>query len=147
MISRVLDEERANVCDTLLTKLIQDERQYDNLIDENFVVHDWFKNVTKNTDNILLCYEEDNIIEGFIFLKLIESDNKKGYVIDSLYVDTMYRNQGIASKLMSTALDMIKDADIAFIDISVMANNKIAYSLYKKFGFDVFKINLRKNIQ
>jgi len=146
MISRVLDEERANVCDTLLTKLIQDERQYDNLIDENFVVHDWFKNVTKNTDNILLCYEEDNIIEGFIFLKLIESDNKKGYVIDSLYVDTMYRNQGIASKLMSTALDMIKDADIAFIDISVMANNKIAYNLYKKFGFDVFKINLRKNI-
>ena len=59
MIIRVLDEERANACDILLTKLIQDERKYDNSINENFVVKDYFKNVIKDENNILLCYEED----------------------------------------------------------------------------------------
>jgi FtsZ-binding cell division protein ZapB len=34
MIRRIYDEISANYCDTLLTKLIQDEKQYDNTIDE-----------------------------------------------------------------------------------------------------------------
>ena len=47
MIIRVLDEERASTCDILLTKLIQDERQYDNSIDKDFVVNNYFKNIKK----------------------------------------------------------------------------------------------------
>ena len=54
MIIRVLDEEIANICDELLTKLIRDERKYDNSIDENFKVKDYFKNVIKNNDNVFL---------------------------------------------------------------------------------------------
>ena len=103
MIIRVLDEERANVCDMLLTKLIQNEKQYDNSIDEGFVVTDYFKNVIKNKNNILLCYEEDKTIKGYIYLKLINNDNRKGYLIDGLYVDAKYRNNGIATKLIENA--------------------------------------------
>ena len=144
MIIRVLDEERAGICDMLLTKLIQDERQYDNSIDKDFVVNNYFKNTIKNKNNILLCYEEDNIIKGYIYLKPVNSDNQKGYLIDGLYVDIAYRNNGIATKLIDNALTIIKDVD--FIDINVMSQNIDAINLYKKFGFNEFKISLRKNI-
>ena len=144
MIIRVLDEERASTCDILLTKLIQDERQYDNSIDKDFVVNNYFKNIIKNKDNILLCYEEDNIIKGYIYLKPVINDNTKGYLIDGLYVDAKYRNNGIATKLIDNALTIIKNVD--FIDINVMSQNINAINLYKKFGFNEFKISLRKNI-
>ena len=144
MIIRVLDEERASTCDILLTKLIQDERQYDNSIDKDFVVNNYFKNTIKNENNILLCYEEDNIIKGYIYLKPVNNDNQNGYLIDGLYVDIAYRNNGIATKLIDNALNIIKDVD--FIDINVMSQNIDAINLYKKFGFNEFKISLRKNI-
>lgn len=144
MIIRVLDEERASTCDILLTKLIQDERQYDNSIDKDFVVNNYFKNIIKNENNILLCYEEDNIIKGYIYLKPVNNDNQNGYLIDGLYVDIAYRNNGIATKLIDSALTIIKDVD--FIDINVMSQNIDAINLYKKFGFNEFKISLRKNI-
>ena len=144
MIIRVLDDERANICDNLLTKLIQDERQYDKSIDKGFVVKDYFKNVIKNEENILLCYEENNIIKGYIYLKQIINNNKKGYLIDGLYVEELYRNKGIASKLIEKALNITKDNGIEVLEINVMSQNKKAIKLYKKYGFNEFKICFRK---
>ncbi len=146
MIIRVLDEERASTCDILLTKLIQDERQYDNSIDKDFVVNNYFKNIIKNENNILLCYEEDNIIKGYIYLKPVNNDSQNCYLIDGLYVDNEYRNKGIATKLIENALNIIKETNVAVVDINVMANNSVAISLYKRFGFNEFRISLRKNI-
>ncbi len=146
MIFRIFDDERASVCDNLLTKLIQDERKYDSSIDKNFIVKDYFKNVIKNKDNILLCCEEDKIIKGYIYLKSIIANNKKGFLIDGLYVDENYRNNGIATNLMETALSIIKNTDVEFININVLAHNKNAINLYKKFGFSEFKINLKKDL-
>lgn len=144
MVIRVFDEERANICDNLLTKLIQDETQYNSSIDKNFIVKDYFKNVIKNKDNILLCYEDEKIIKGYIYLKLIISDNMRGYLIDGLYVEEDYRNNGIATKLIKDALTMIKDVN--FIDINVMSQNTRAINLYKKIGFKEFKKCLRKDL-
>ena len=146
MIIRVLDEERASTCDILLTKLIQDERQYDNSINKDFVVNNYFKNIIKNENNILLCYEEDNIIKGYIYLKAVNNDSQKGYLIDGLYVEIKYRNNGIATKLIENALNVIKDTNVAVVDINVMANNNVAINLYKHFGFNEFRIGLRKNV-
>ena len=146
MIIRVLDEERASTCDILLTKLIQDERQYDNSINKDFVVNNYFKNIIKNENNILLCYEEDNIIKGYIYLKPVNNDSQNCYLIDGLYVDNEYRNKGIATKLIENALNVIKETNVAVVDINVMANNSVAISLYKRFGFNEFRISLRKNI-
>ncbi len=146
MIVRVLDVERANICDDLLTKLIQDERKYNNFIDKHFVVKNYFQNVIKNENNILLCYEEDAMIKGYIFLKSIEDNNRKGYLIDGLYVIERDRNKGIATKLIESALNVIKDKNVYFVDINVMANNSVAINLYKSFGFNEFEITFRKDI-
>ena len=144
MINRVYDEEKARACDDLLTKLIQDERNYDNSIEKDFVVKDYFKNVIKNKNNILLCFEEDNIIKGYVYIKPINVNNRKGYLIDGLYVEKDYRNNKIATKLIDEAIKIIENTDAKFIDINVLANNEIARKLYKHLNFNEFKISMRK---
>ena len=143
MIIRVFDDKRAEVCDDLLTKLIQDERQYNKFIDEKFIVKDYFKNVIKDDNNILLCYEEDNLVVGYVFLKQVICDDVKGYLIDGLFVEKEYRNRGIATKLLKESLNIVKDKDICFVDVGAMAENKTSLNLYKSLGFKEFKINLR----
>ena len=133
MIERVYDEKLADNCDQLLTLLIRDEKQYDNNIDDNYEVKDYFKNVIKNKENILLCYKDNDVIKGYIYLKRVIENDKKGYLVDGLYVLEDYRRQGIAKKLVDYALKLIKDSE--FININVMADNKNAINLYKSFGF------------
>lgn len=144
MIERVFNKEIANSCDELLTKLIQDERQYDKSIDKDFIVNNYFKNIVKNEENILLCYKQENKVVGYIFLKPICNDTQKGYLIDGLYVDKQYRHNGIGKLLVKEAIQLVnKKCD--FIDINVLYANKIAFEFYKSFGFDEFKINMRIN--
>ena len=147
MIERVLDENSANKCDVLLTKLIKDEMQYDKTISDNTIVKDYFKNIIKEKENILLCYIEDNNIVGYIYLKPLTNNNSKGYLIDGLYVEENYRNKGIGKKLMSYALNECNKYDIEFIDINVLYNNEIAKKLYNKCGFIEHKITMRKDLK
>ena len=133
MIERVNDELLASECDILLTKLIQDEKQYDDSIEDKVIVKDYFKNVIKDKENILLSYKEKNNVCGYIYLKHIVNNNKNGYLIDGLYVDIAYRKNGIATKLLDEALRIVKKSNAQFIDINVLFDNKIAYKIYKSF--------------
>ena len=146
MIVRVLDEIKAKICDELLTKLIQDENKYDKSIDKSFIVKDYFKKVIKDENNILLCFYEDNIIKGFIFIKPIKNNNENGYLIDSLYVEEEFRNKSIAKKLIKEAIKYINNKNVKFIEINTLYDNVIAYNIYKKLGFKEFRINLRLDI-
>ena len=143
MIRRIYDEISANYCDTLLTKLIQDEKKYDSTIDEKFVVKDYFKNIIQDEKNILLCYEEDNKILGYTFLKPIEVNKEHAYIINGIYVEEEYRKRGIATKLIEESLKILKEKNIKIIDINAFCKNEAAMNLYKKFGFKETKVLMR----
>lgn len=145
MIVQVKDDNLAEKCDELLTKLIEDERKYNNKINEFFIVVDYFKNVINDDNNILLCYKIDENVVGYIFFKYINNIDGVGYLIDGLFVEEAYRNKGIAKSLISEGLKRIDSIKKDFIEIKVMANNKIAMKLYESFGFEIFSIKLRKN--
>lgn len=144
MIIRIIEEKDAKVCDELLTKLIRDESKYDKLISKDFEVQDYFKNVIKDSNNILLGYIIDNQIIGYTYLKYLANDNKKGYLIDGLYILENYRGQGYAKKLLKYALNLLKNKSLDFIDINVLGANEKARNLYKLLGFKDFKITMRK---
>lgn len=144
MIVQVKDDILAEKCDELLTKLIEDERKYNNKINEFFIVVDYFKNVINDDNNILLCYKMYENVVGYIFFKYINNIDGVGYLIDGLFVEEAYRNKGIAKSLISEGLKRIDSIKKDFIDIKVMANNKIAMKLYESFGFEIFSIKLRK---
>lgn len=146
MIVQVKDDNLAEKCDELLTKLIEDERKYNNKINEFFIVEDYFKNVINDDNNILLCYKIDENVVGYIFFKYINNIDGVGYLIDGLFVEEAYRNKGIAKSLISEGLKRIDSIKKDFIEIKVMANNKIAMKLYESFGFEIFSIKLRKKL-
>lgn len=132
MIVKVNSIEDCKICDNFLTLLIQDERKYDNTIDEKFVVKDYFINMINN-QNILLLYKKENRPIGYIFAKKI--DDK--YLIDGLYVDFNFRNKGIATKLIKEIIREIYLLGDYKIFINVLKKNKVAVSLYKNIGFMV----------
>jgi len=143
MIIRVYEDKDADICDKLLEELIKDEKNYDKYMDEIVKVNNYFRNVIKNDNNILLAYKDNNEIKAYLYLKY--KDN--GYLIDGLYVKKEYRRQGIATLLIKEALYILKRKKAKYIDTNVFYNNKIAYKLYKSFGFDIFRVSLRKNFE
>lgn len=131
MIIRVENIDDCKTCDNFLTLLIHDEKQYDETIDENFIVKDYFVNVIKNKDNILLLYKEDNNSIGYVFAKRVD----EGYLLDGLYVLENFRNKGIARKLLNEIIEEISLKGEYKIFIKVLKENIIAYNLYKNLGF------------
>ena len=131
MIIKVNNINDCNICDEFLTLLIQDERKYDNTIDENFVVSNYFINMIKG-QNIILLYKKENKPIGYIFAKKI--DDK--YLIDGLYVDINFRNKGIATKLIKEIIREIYLLGDYEIFINVLKKNKVAVNLYNKLGFN-----------
>ena len=132
MIIKVNSIDDCKICDNFLTLLIQDERKYDTTIDEKFVVKDYFINMINN-QNILLLYKNENKPIGYIFAKKI--DDK--YLIDGLYIDINFRNEGIATKLIKVIIKEIYSLGDYEIFINVLKENKVAVNLYKNIGFIV----------
>ena len=75
MIKEVKNVEDANKCDELLTKLILDERKYNDLIDNNIVIKNHFSKMLDDEDAILLAYYLDKLIVGYILIRKINENN------------------------------------------------------------------------
>ncbi len=143
MIKEVKNVEDANKCDELLTKLILDERKYNDLIDNNIVIKNHFSKMLNDEDVILLAYYLDKLIVGYILIRKI---NENLCLLDGLYVLEEYRNQKIASSLLNEAIDRCKKLNVKYIDINVMEKNELAKRIYKKLDFTEYEVKLRKNI-
>lgn len=147
MIKFVDTLEEADICDNLLNQLIIDEKKYDNSL-KNFTVNDYFRNVIKNHDNILLVDYEDNNVVAYLFIKKINDESLKynGYLFDGLFVLENYRNKSIASNLINEGISICRNRNAKYIDINVMYKNELAKKLYKKLDFEEFKLTFRKEI-
>ena len=140
-VTNVVDADR---CDELLTKLIQDERQYNDTIDENYIVTNHFNKMLNDENIIILAYYINKIIVGYILIR--RTDNNT-CLLDGLYVEKEYRNKGIGKSLLTEAILRIKNMNIKYIDINVMYNNIIAKHIYEKLGFVEYEIKMRKSIK
>ena len=139
-VTNVVDADR---CDELLTKLIQDERQYNDTIDDNYIVTNHFNKMLDDENIIILAYYINEIIVGYILIR--RTDNNT-CLLDGLYVEKEYRNKGIGKSLLTEAILRIKNMNIKYIDINVMYNNIIAKHIYEKLGFVEYEIKMRKSI-
>lgn len=131
-IKQVTNIADANRCDELLTKLIQDERQYNDTIDENYVVTNHFNTMLNDENIIILAKYINNIIVGYILIRKMDDNT---CLLDGLYVEKEYRNKGIAKSLLTEAILRIQNMNVRYIDIKVMYNNIIAKHIYEKLDF------------
>ena len=146
-IKKVDTIEEANICDELLTLLIQDEKKYDDNISD-FVVKDWYNKLYNDLDKVIFVAKENDEIIGYIYVKVAFDPSMvyKVTLIDALYVKEEYRFKGIATELINTAKNWTKEQGIKQITINVIEKNDVAYMLYRKLGFDNYSICLKCNI-
>lgn len=139
-VTNVVDADR---CDELLTKLIHDERQYNDTIDDNYIVTNHFNKMLDDENIIILAYYINKTIVGYI---LIRRTSNNTCLLDGLYVEKEYRNKGIGNSLLKEAISRIKNMNVKYVDINVMYNNIIAKHIYEKLGFVGYEIKMRKSI-
>ena len=65
------------------------------------------------------------------------------FYISNVATDILYRNNGIATKLIDTLISELKNKNCVFATLEVRQSNKNAISLYEKFGFE--NLGIRKN--
>ena len=139
-VTNVVDADR---CDELLRKLIHDERQYNDTIEDNYIVTNHFNKMLDDENIIILGYYINEIIVGYI---LIRRTSNNTCLLDGLYVEKEYRNKGIGNSLLTEAISRIKNMNVKYVDINVMYNNIIAKHIYEKLGFVGYEIKMRKSI-
>lgn len=139
-VTNVVDADR---CDELLTKLIQDERQYNDTIDDNYIVTNHFNKMLDDENIIILAYYINKTIVGYILIRKMANNT---CLLDGLYVEKEYRNKGIGKSLLTEAISRIKNMNVKYVDINVMYNNIIAKHIYEKLGFVGYEIKMRKSI-
>ena len=127
----------AKYLDNLLTKLIQDERQYDNSIDENFIVTDFYQNYIEDNTKFLYLAEDNTEIIGYIygFFKKDDTNENNIAYLDALFIKSDYRNQGIANKLIKEFKTWAIDNNCTNMEVNVCSQNIKAKNLYLKNNF------------
>ena len=139
-VTNVVDADR---CDELLTKLIHDERQYNDTIEDNYIVTNHFNKMLDDENIIILGYYINKTIVGYILIRKMANNT---CLLDGLYVEEEYRNKGIGKSLLTEAISRIKNMNVKYVDINVMYNNVIAKHIYEKLGFVGYEIKMRKSI-
>ena len=135
-----------NEANKLLTKLIRDEKKYDPNINEKYVVKHYYENRPKNS--VILFAYVDKKIAGYTYGILEDTQtyiNKK-LLIDALYVEEEFRNNGIATSLINAVEEWGKEQGAKVEELTVCKENEKAFNLYKKFGFDTIVYRMTKNI-
>lgn len=83
---------------------------------------------------IKLAYDNDKVVGLLIGLP----QGEKELYVYSLHITPNYRNMGVGSILLATCINDMYANNINCITLDVHSNNKPAYNLYKKFGFEEF---------
>ena len=139
-VTNVVDADR---CDELLTKLIHDERQYNDTIEDNYIVTNHFNKMLDDENIIILAYYINKTIVGYILIRKMANNT---CLLDGLYVEKDNRNKGSGKSLLTEAISRIKNMNVKYVDINVMYNNIIAKHIYEKLGFVGYEIKMRKSI-
>lgn len=138
---------KANISDAkrlneLLTKLIIDEKKYDDNINENYVVKSYYEYVIPKKQNIILVVESSNTIVGYLYGYIIDDGDTvidRVAKIDALFIEEDYRHLGIATSLINEFKKIIKEENVKYIEVNVCNDNKEAISTYKNNGFNEIK--------
>ena len=132
---------------------LNDTRQILELLKQVNLIHynarpDIFNKVEKYNEEELMkkvfnepifVYEEEGIIKGYIFGKIIKKNDKlfkdaKTFFIDDFCVDENQRGKGIGRKLYEYVKEYAKSISCTRITLNVWAFNNSAYEFYRKLG-------------
>ena len=149
MIIRKANYEDVKTLNHFLTLLIREEKQYDDGIDDTFVVTTMYENYIEDQSKFIFVAEEENKIVGYLYGKIRPQDETYKdsiAVLDALYVEENYRKRGIAHARIEHFKQWVNSKNIHKIEVSVWSNNTKAKHLYEKENFKTAKETLIMNL-
>lgn len=95
---------------------------------------------------IFIC-EDNGVVKGYALITKMLRDTplkirKNVCFVEQLAVSEKYRRQGIGTELLTFIKTYAKDNNFDVLKIGVRAENKNAYKLYEKMGFEPQLINM-----
>lgn len=150
IIKEVDNEKEASLCNLLLEKLIKDEKKYNDNINDEININNYYENIYKKDNNKIFIASINEEIIGYTYVKIndpkLNGEKYKEAFIDALYVKEEHRNKGIATSLINKAKEYAIKKDAKKISINVISNNETALKLYYKLGFYNFSFRLKQNL-
>lgn len=145
---RPAKSDEGAVCDELLTRLIQTERQWEPNLDETFTVCDNYEHRMSEEGTLLLVAEENDEIVGFLFGFLSPSPvlKRPTALLDALFVCEEHRSKGIGKALALRFWEWGKEQGVYAIELKVMSQNTTALRLYESLGFSETKKYMQCNL-
>jgi GNAT superfamily N-acetyltransferase len=109
-----------------------------------------FKDSINSEDGILLAAFEDTEAIGFCHCYIKDNYQiyrplKLGY-IDIYFIKPQFRGKGISTRFRDLSNGWFKLKGITQVTLDVYPENKSAYNIYKKWGFEGMCINMKMNI-
>lgn len=104
----------------------------------------------RSKSNIFFVVEDNGKVIGFIDGNVPDDEwwyKENVAYVDHLCVDSSYRKQGIATKLMIEFEKSVKELGVKDIRLLAFPNNKPAISFYKKNGFSEYSVYYNKRIK
>ena len=145
---RPAKSDEGAVCDALLTRLIQAERQWESNLDETFTVCDNYEHRMSEEGTLLLVAEENDESVGFLFGFLSPSPvlKRPTALLDALFVCEEHRSKGIGKALALRFREWVKEQGVYAIELKVMSQNTTALRLYESLGFSETKKYMQCNL-
>ena len=141
-------KEDCKICDEFLSKLINFESSFDKIINPNVNVCGPTENNIKQ-DDVFVAIAKADVPVGYIFgyrqFNKGKIYNTNILVLEALFVDEKYRNQGVGKMLLNAFENWAKEKYGDFvIEITHIHSNENAKKFYEKMGYSISKITLRK---
>ncbi len=101
------------------------------------IEHRWtvdkFHEVFENNIPIILAYDENNVMVGYIVYFLVLDEGR----IINITIDPHYQKRSYGRQLMHRSLECMHDSDIHYAILDVKTDNYPAIDLYTKMGFQI----------
>lgn len=91
----------------------------------------------------LIFNKEEKI--GYIWLAK-DDENKQSAFIYDFEIYEEFQNLGFGSKTLDLVADKAKELGFSFLGLHVFGSNSRALHVYKKMGFQITDINMRKEL-
>jgi ribosomal protein S18 acetylase RimI-like enzyme len=85
-------------------------------------------------------------VVGYIWLHVVPGEGPKKAFIYDLIIFEKFRKRGYGRAALVALEEYAKEKRLASISLHVFAHNAAALSLYRKMGYEVTSMNMKKNI-
>lgn len=137
--------EDLEIINHLFIDLVTYEREnYDHNIKNDLVINSYFDLRIKDSNQIVLVAEYNNLIVGYAYSIIDYENNIKKELegsIDSIFVLEEYRNKKIGTELIKETIKQLKAKGVKHIFITNIKENSKAGKLYDELGFKIYREN------